>query len=153
MKKLFLLFLLALGAMQGRAQLLVDAEYNAVSGNIDVTVRNMSDSLTYIFYQFAADYPEMSYVEMEDGSLLYSLDCHNTLFYGDIFFLHPGEKFLREDLLPRDSRVRAFLLEVPYKKANMPKEEWGKDNDYKMRNWRKYTLPGWSRVNLLRIIK
>ena len=153
MKKLFLFFLFVLGVMQGRAQLLVDAEYNATSGNIDVTVRNMSDSLTYIFFQFTASYPEIRYVEMEDGSLLHSFDCHNTLFAGDIYFLHPGEQFLREDLLPRDSRVRAFLLEVPYKKANMPKEEWGKPVDYKMMNWRKYTLPGWNQVDLLRIIK
>ncbi|WP_027449900.1 hypothetical protein [Xylanibacter brevis] len=153
MKKFFLFFLLALGMMHGRAQLLADADYNPASGNIDVTVRNMSDSLTYIFFQFTASYPEIRYVEMEDGSLLHSFDCHNTLFPGDIYFLHPGEQFVREDLLPRDSRVRAFLLEIPYKKANMPKEEWGKPVDYKIMNWRKYTLPGWNQVDLLRIIK
>ena len=49
MKKLFLFFLLALGVMHGRAQLLVDADYNPASGKIDVTFKNMSDSLTFIF--------------------------------------------------------------------------------------------------------
>ena len=46
MKKIFLFFLFVLGAMQGRAQLLVDADYNTSSGKIDVTFKNMSDSLT-----------------------------------------------------------------------------------------------------------
>ena len=69
MKKLFLFFLLALGVMHGRAQLLVDADYNPASGKIDVTFKNMSDSLTFIFWGERMPVPdaEMSYIELENG--------------------------------------------------------------------------------------
>lgn len=155
MKKLFLFFLLALGAMQGRAQLLVDADYNTTSGKIDVTFKNMSDCLTFIFCGERMPVPdaEMSYIELENGETLYPEICRCSLLPGDLFFLHPGEQWKLGYPVLTASFVRAFLLEISYWRANMPKEEWGKPVDYKMKNWRKYTLPRKSQVNLLRIIR
>ena len=155
MKKIFLFFILALGVMQGRAQLLVDADYNPASGKIDVTFKNMSDSLTFIFCGERMPVPdaEMSYIELENGETLYPEICRCSLLPGDLFFLHPGEQWKLGYPVLTDSFVRAFLLEISYWRANMPKKEWGKPVDYKMKNWRKYTLPRKSRVNLLRIIK
>jgi len=155
MKKLFLFFLLALSVMQGRAQLLVDADYNAAGDKIEVTLKNMSDSLTLIFCGERMPNPDaqMEYVEMEDGSTFNYPLCMSSILPGNLFFLHPGEKWLYVTPLPKGSRVRAFSLVAGYWRANMPKEEWGKDIEYKMKNWRKHTLPGRSSVEFLRTIK
>ena len=154
-RKILFFFLLSLGAMQGRAQLLVDADYNTTSGKIDVTFKNMSDSLTFIFCGERMPVPdaEMSYIELENGETLYPEICRCSLLPGDLFFLHPGEQWKLGYPVLTASFVRAFLLEISYWRANMPKEEWEKPVDYKMMNWRKYTLPRKSQVNLLRIIK
>lgn len=154
MKKILLFFLFALGAMQGRAQLLVDADYNATADEIAVTFRNMSDSLTLIFIgeRFANPDAEMKYVELEDGRTI--APSHIAGFFPDeFFFLHPGEQRVCGYPLPKGSNVRAFCLKASYWRANMPKEEWGKDKAYKMKNHRKYLLPGKSRVDFLRTIK
>jgi len=150
-----LFFILALGMMHGRAQLLVDADYNAATGKIDVIFKNMSDSLTLIFCGERMPIPdaEMRYIELENGNTLYPEICRCSLLPGHLFFLHPGEQWKIGYSVLTDSRVRAFCLEAAYWRANMPKEEWGKDIDYKMMNWRKYTLPRKNEVDLLRTIK
>lgn len=146
MKKILFLILLFFSVTnQIKPQIGLSADYNKKKSVIEITLKNTSDSLTYIFWgtEWSQPSTSISVINDDDGKIYCDKLCGSGFFPGVLYLFYPGEQI--QYTYHTFCNIRGFDIHLSYHKAKLPREEWGihhKDSKINSELFRKYKLKG-----------